>query len=169
MYKIDDIMTYTGRKSDEVYLETKLLPVNIRLFHSNERYKLLIESICIYFMDTLYYKFEDYAPLKGVSGANLGIPFNIIAIKDKDEDNGALLMLNPEIILTFPEEGSFTPSSNCGSVRLKKPIENRSRWNKIKVCYHDIEGVSKCKIFTGSVAYTIQHEIEHNQGILIID
>ena len=59
--------------------------------------------------------------------------------------------------------------SNCGSVRLDKSIQVwRYEW--VKVNYFNIFGIEEAEIFNREDGgFTIQHEINHNLGILITD
>jgi peptide deformylase len=58
--------------------------------------------------------------------------------------------------------------SNCGSILLKEPIKIK-RFKRISVAWYDVNGNYHMEDFKGQVACTIQHEIEHNLGILITD
>lgn len=73
-------------------------------------------------------------------------------------------MINPKIIKSGP---GFTQYeySNCGSLLLKEPIRVW-RHPRIVVNYFNRDGVS-CQ--TEGYLPTVQHEIDHNNGILITD
>jgi peptide deformylase len=59
--------------------------------------------------------------------------------------------------------------SNCGSVVLEEPIKVK-RHKKIVVSWFDHkDGKYQTQEFEGQLGNTIQHEIEHNLGILITD
>jgi peptide deformylase len=166
--KISDL-TFIENKEDKIYLKTKLLPVNIRLFKESPHYRLLIEHCCDIILTYSLTTLDGYTKPYGMSAANLAIPFNIISIvknRGKEDEYGEI-MINPTILRT----GKFKipTKTNCGSIRLNKSI-NVSRWEYITVSYFDIKGDHHIKQFSPKTnSFTIQHEIDHNNGILIID
>jgi peptide deformylase len=99
---------------------------------------------------------EGYKKPHGFSGANAGIPFRIIALAD------GTVMINPHFIHASGRKESI---SNCGSLTLKEPIKIY-RFSRVVVCYVDMEGN-----FQQVEGYlpTVQHEIDHCNGILITE
>ncbi len=161
--KIDDYSTYLYRPEDAPYLNTKLLDVSIRLFNINQDYKNIVLNVCNYMLRVLGHQYDDYPTLHGISGANLAIPFNIIGY---NLNGNSHIMINPRITEMSGEE---IGTSNCGSVRLKEPIEV-SRKALIRVEFYDLDGKRHNEYFgRKDGAMTIQHEIDHNQGIVILD
>lgn len=162
MRKVRDVIVQNLEKQDDV-LHRELFPVNMRLFKYNKKYRALVIGSVSLMEATLSETFSDYTTLKGISGANVGIPFNIIVVVDGED---VIKMINP----------SFTPigstmrkvKSNCGSLNLKEVISVK-RFKKVLVRYFDENGDKHEKSFSGAVGSTIQHEIEHNKGILITD
>ncbi len=139
-------------------LTRRLFDVNMRLFHANSEYRSLVQCVCDWIRECAMTEAVGYKPPHGYSGANAGIPWNIIALAD------GTVMINPKIV----DNGGGTirySESNCGSLMLDKPIEIW-RWANITVDYFDREG-SSCRV-TGYLP-TVQHEIDHNNGILITD
>ena len=101
------------------YLHRSLFDVSIRLYHSSKPYKCIVDGALNYLSSMFLKKFSDYPRIKGVSGANLAVPFNIIAIKQQTGDT--LVMINPKIRI---QEGKIRKvNSNCGSLVLDEPIE----------------------------------------------
>ena len=155
---------YDNEPCDEV-LHRKLFDVNMRLYGENRYYRTLIHEVIEHLLTCLETSFEDYAKVKGISGANVGIPFNIIAIRSGTE---TIPMINPKLLRQSRKIRKTT--SNCGSLNLKIDIEiERPEW--ITYSYYDMSGkrltVEKLEVSDG--ASTVLHEIEHNLGILIID
>jgi len=109
-------------------------------------------------------EYENYPKLAGLSGANIGIPFNIITLLKNDE---IVYMINPSIIKM--SRRTRIVNSNCGSLNLKEKISvSRREW--IDVSYYDVFGRHNQERFTiAEGGATIQHEIAHNRGILITD
>ncbi len=171
--KVDSCIQFMGREDENESLHSKLPDVNIRLFHSCAPYRKIIHEVCSHIITMLETKFEDYSENLGMSGANVGLPFNIIAFKNNGSTH---LMINPRIMkeetlrLECNQKGKLvTGFSNCGSVRLEKPIKVK-RFEGIWVEWYNFDGGQRSGNFTrvqGSL--TIQHEIDHNNGILIIE
>lgn len=167
--KIAHYLVQNDEEHDQV-LHVRLFPVNIRLLKENLGYMGIIEGIVSYMQDIMEEKFSDYPQCQGISGANVGIPFNIVIIKNK---KGNIVMLNPEII-AHSEEVVET-ESNCGSLNLDRKV-TVPRYKEVTVEYvdwpeeEDFEVVGafnkQVKVFKSA---TVQHEIDHNNGILIID
>lgn len=161
-YMVQDHMDGEGEKS---YLHRQLFNVNMRLYAINTAYYMFINNIISYMKVLFRLSYTDYEALKGVSGANIGIPFNIVVVADED-DEAFITMINPEIISYGDKKKSR--KSNCGSLRLDKPIMVE-RYDKIEVKYYDELGSGVATTFTGKLASTIAHEIDHNNGITIED
>ncbi len=165
-YTIQDNLIEWEYKED---LHRSLFDVSIRLYHSSRLYKCIVDDSLNYLSIMFLKKFSDYQKIKGVSGANLGIPFNIIAVKLQTGDT--LVMVNPKILV---QEGKIRKvNSNCGSLVLDNPIEVIRR-DRIEIEYYvrDDYGdkLSYCiNRFEGAEASTIQHEVDHNNGITILD
>jgi peptide deformylase len=155
------VQKYLPEETDDSYLHVPLLAVNMRLFKSSRPYKRLILSIAKYMTDLSKKEFSDYPKLQGISGANLGIPFDIIGIMIEEE---LVIMINP-VIVHYSDKKRIV-KSNCGSLRLEKPIEV-SRSKLITVSFFDINGCLKTKDYEGPIASTIQHEVDHNNGLTI--
>lgn len=167
--KVENYLTYIDNPEDVMFLRTKLLDVNMRLFNSNQEYKDIVLHCCELIRKCALTKMEGYKLPHGMSGANVGIPFNIIGIvQNRGESNVRCeIFINPKIV------ESFTPlikiKTNCGSIRLEKPIEV-NRFDTVRVTYFELDGVKHEETFDReNGSFTIQHEIDHNLGILITD
>ena len=165
MTKIAEKLTYLYNIHDHIFLTEKLFPVNIRLLVVSDSYKKLIQSCIDVIVDRLTTKYEDYPSPRGMSGANCGIPFNIISYFKKDKS--IVVMINPKIVEYSTHKR--IAASNCGSLRLKDSIDvERSR--DIEVSWYDIDGKKyKTKHGRDTQSSTIQHEVDHNNGITILD
>lgn len=168
--KVAEHIVQDGEKHDDC-LHRRLFDVNMRLFNTNGSYREIIDDIIHHMCDVFYNDFEDYASLKGISGANVGIPFNIVVISTSNDANNIdaltdfLIMINPQIVDDSGE--TVVKKSNCGSVNLPKSIDVE-RYTWVRVAYYDENGKHVVKKFT-KYSGTVQHEIEHNLGILITD
>jgi len=167
--KHSDCTTHINNEEDEVYLRTKHFPVNMRLFKTSPMYKDIILQQCNYIRHMCLTEKEGYKKPHGMSSANAGLSFNIIAFMEarNTPNEFCRIMINPEI-LQF--SGNIVDcTTNCGSLTLDKPIVIQ-RYDTIKVRYYDVTGTPYEEFFTRSQgSLTIQHEIDHNLGILILD
>lgn len=174
MYKtIRNHVVQNETKYDAI-LHRKGFDVNMFLFKTSKGYKKIIQSIVDHMWDLLRVSFDDYGEIRGISGANVGVPLNIIGIvvtKEAEEvckkkEGGSLFMINPRI--TKKSKKLMTVKSNCGSLNLPEKIEvERHEW--VEVEYFDTHGNLKKNKFTGAFGSTVQHEIDHNLGVLITD
>ena len=163
-------------------LTRKLFDVNMRLFHADQKnnwYKNHILAIIEQMEWILKSEFEDYSSNPkggkyGISGANLGIPYNIIAFwADGEAYNvkglGKFIfpMINPCIITKSAE--MHKTMSNCGSIKYKEKIPVL-RHKNITVSWYDEKGEKQQDVFSiKKGGATIQHEVDHSNGILIFD
>lgn len=156
MPKHEDYCTLYSNLDDRDILTRKLFDVNMRLFAANDQYRGLVLQCAEYIRWCATTPKDGYKKPHGYSGANAGIPWNIIALADGQ------VMINPKIIEASRRKESL---SNCGSLLLEKPIKIW-RFGRVVVDYFNMDGIS-CQL-EGYVP-TIQHEIDHNNGILITD
>jgi peptide deformylase len=166
---VNNYLTYIKNVGDICYLRTPLLGVNMRLFGVNAAYRELVRACCSYLRAVALTDLEGYGRPYGISGANLGIPFNIIGVVHHRGLSSATceVLINPEILeYTGPLEYA---SSNCGSLRLPESIEVL-RYANVRVRYYNEAGTLLESTFgRDGGSYTIQHEVDHNLGILITD
>ena len=100
---------------------------------------------------------------RGLAAPQVGINKRIILVK-LSTFGSPMAMINPVIMKA---SGSQTGSEAC----LSLPGLSRSvtRHYEITVEYHTLQGENKTLTCTGMAARVIQHEIDHLDGILIID
>ena len=180
---VKSLMVQLGEEHDAI-LTTPCLPVNIRLLCSSAAYYNVVRATVKHMENVMDMKFSDYASVQGISGANVGIPFNIVIINSLKDDQPKLCMLNPEVVWISSE--TTTSKSNCGSLCLDEKIEV-IRPAEVTVRYYkapkwlpskDVEFpftlspvTQKFRRYKEMFYHpgTIQHEIDHNNGILIVD
>lgn len=150
-----DVCTHIANPEDLDILTRPLFNVNMRLLKTSPSYFNVVKAAADYIWDMAHTTREGYKTPHGFSGANAGIPFNIIAVKGM-----SAAMLNPRVI---KGTGARTSMANCGSLTLAEPIEIL-RFAHVEVEYWDLEGDRH--LVEGFIP-TIQHEIDHNRGILI--
>lgn len=167
--KHSDYITHIDNSEDHECLKTKHFQVNTRLFGTSEEYRDIILQECAYIRRLCSTEKDGYKKPHGMSSANAGLAHNIIAyLKNRNLDNEkCIVMINPRIVSSSKE--MIVAESNCGSLTLKKSIRvKRHSW--IRVLWFTENGKWLIKKFTrNSGGLTIQHEIDHNNGILITD
>jgi peptide deformylase len=167
--KVEDYLTHIDNPEDVPYLKRPLFDVNMRLFHGNYEYKNIVLHCCEHIKHLARTTLDGYKKPHGMSGANVGIPFNIIAhVVNRNMYNESVhVMINPRII--FKTKDTQITRTNCGSIRLKEPIFVE-RNSGVLVEWFDVTGQWKQGVFRKTNnGFTIQHEIDHNLGILITD
>jgi len=141
----------------------------MRLFKTSEGYRDIIKNMCDYVSTICLTTMDGYKKPHGMSAANLGLGLNIIGVtRNRNKSNEyCQIMINPQLLEVDTDKA--TALSNCGSIRLPEPIPVE-RDLRIKVSYFDREGEFHIEEFSRNQgAFTIQHEIEHNLGVLITD
>ena len=102
----------------------------------------------------------------GLAAPQIGIRLRIIYVKSGGND---FSMINPEIIhdggLSWFKEACFSLPQTLE----KNGSINICRAKRIKVKFTDSDNKERIMKFDGLVAKTIQHEIDHLDGILITD
>ena len=147
-------------------LTRPLFDVNLKRFKNVPAYRNIVISVIAYMRNLLMlYEFSNYSKLAGISGANVGVPWNIVLVKDRNDK--CLTMINPSVV--GMSEGKITVKSNCGSLCITKKIDvGRREW--VEVLYYDVKGnPQKERFAVEDKGCTIQHEIDHNRGVLIVD
>ena len=165
MLKHSDYVTHIKNGEDVDVLTRKLFDVNMRLFQTSPQYKKIILDICEYLIWQCKTEKEGYKLPHGFSGANAGIPFNIISYRLKDD---IIVMINPKI--TRYSDEKIVSESNCGSLTLNIPI-TIERSSTIDVSFYDMGGNKRTLegVNRKNAGLTIQHEVDHNLGVLIYD
>lgn len=156
--------THIKHPEDRDVLTRRLFDVNMRLFETSPEYRKIVLEVCKYIRLCSETEKAGYKKPHGWSGANAGIPFNIIGVNR----NGVCdIMINPKILKSYGEK--IKSQSNCGSLTLEKSIEIE-RDEFVEIEYFTVSGAKiKKHVGRGEAGFTIQHEVEHNLGILIPD
>ena len=129
-----------------------------------------VESISEEIIETIVemYKTMYECKGKGLAANQIGVSLNIITIDNSTQNNPEvpLSMINPEIVSHSADTKLET--EKCLSLpQIKCTVP---RWTSIQITYTDVSGeLIEAKNFKSSVARTIQHEVDHLDGKLIID
>ena len=95
----------------------------------------------------------------------VGMAANMIGINKRiivfDNEGTYMLMLNPVIVR---QSGPYEAEEGCLSLTGTRKT---TRFQSIKVQWHNEKFQTRLKTFTGFTAEIIQHEIDHCEGVLI--
>jgi len=107
------------------------------------------------------------APGVGLSAIQVGVAQRIVVIDTaKDPDPPApLRLINPEIIWQAEETGPFEE----GCLSFPDQFEEVERSAAVHVQYLDASGESRVIEAEGLQAIALQHEIDHLDGVLLVD
>jgi len=102
----------------------------------------------------------------GLAACQVGVPRRIIVVDVSpiDSQQSFFAMINPEVIT---EEGEIDHEEGCLSV--PDCFEKLQRREKIRVRGISLEGKEMEVAGEGILAIALQHEIDHINGILILD
>ncbi len=102
----------------------------------------------------------------GLAACQVGVSRRVVVIdvSPMDPGRGIITMINPEII---SEEGEVDSEEGCLSV--PDCHENVKRKAKVRVKCFSLDGEEIEVTGEGILAIAIQHEIDHLDGILILD
>ena len=121
----------------------------------DERIRKLVQDMT----ETMY-----AAPGIGLAAPQVGESLRVITVDIARNGEGLIAMINPEIISS---EGEYVDEEGCLSVPDFK--ESIRRKQKIVVAGLDIDGKNIQLTAECLLAAAFQHEIDHLNGILIID
>ena len=107
------------------------------------------------------------APGVGLAAIQIGVPRRIVTVDTakKDEEKNPQVFLNPEILWTSEEKGTYEE----GCLSIPEYYEEVERPVAIKVRYMDLDGKTQEIDADGFLATVLQHEIDHTNGVLFID
>ncbi|MEO8199353.1 MAG: peptide deformylase [Gemmatimonadota bacterium] len=98
---------------------------------------------------------------RGLSAPQIGAPVRIICL----ELDKPLVLINPEIIDVGNED--FSIWDDCYSI--PDIVVRVSRAYRIRIRFQDVKGATTEAEFEGETAALVQHEIDHLDGVLIVD
>lgn len=98
---------------------------------------------------------------RGLAAPQIGAPIRIVYV----EEDGPLLLINPSIVDIGTSD--FHVWDDCFSI--PDLIVRVQRAHHLSVEYQDLSGEMHAMDAEGSMAELLQHEIEHLDGVLIVD
>jgi hypothetical protein len=87
---------------------------------------------------------------------------------EKGIDSGGMFLFNPRIIARSPEVDMKVWTEEC-LVLPPSFTATVLRDSSVTVQYEDLEGKTKNKFLDGELARALQHEMDHDRGVLILD
>ena len=102
----------------------------------------------------------------GLAAPQVGESVRVAVIDRRGTEDGDsdLVMINPEITVSWGHE-----SSEEGCLSLPEIWVKVKRASHLKLAYHDLSGEQQTLKASGRFAVAIQHELDHLDGVLIID
>lgn len=116
-----------------------------------------IRNICISMVDTM-----NANNGVGLAANQVGILKRIVVIKDGEEDK---VMINPEIV----EYSQEICDMKEGCLSIPDTFLDIQRPETIKVKYRNMKGKPQFETYYGLTSRIIQHEIDHLDGIVMVD
>ena len=104
------------------------------------------------------------APGAGLAAPQVGVLQRIIVV-DVNDENGLIELINPEIIRTSEEQTVLEE----GCLSIPAAAYNVIRARQVKVKGLDRKGREVIIEAEGYLARALQHEIDHLDGVLLID
>ncbi len=107
------------------------------------------------------------APGVGLAAVQIGTPKRVVTmdLSKKEEPKQPQVFINPEMVWSSPEKTTYEE----GCLSIPEFYGEVERPAQVKVKYLDAEGEPREVEANGLLATVLQHEIDHLNGILIID
>ena len=107
------------------------------------------------------------APGIGLAAIQLGVPRRVITLDlaKKEEPKKPQVVINPEVLWSSEERGTYEE----GCLSIPEIYEDIERPAQVKVRYMDLDGKTHEVDANGLLATCLQHEIDHLNGVLLID
>ena len=151
IYTIDD-------KNEEKVLRNKSLDVDFKNFENLDTFTEDLLYTAIHSED------QGNVPAGGIAAPQVGINKRLFFILNYDT-NEWQLFINPEITPL----GYTKTSSKEGCLSVPNREEEILRYKKVKIKYQDKDGNWKTEKYSDLNAISLQHEVDHLDGILFID
>ncbi len=100
----------------------------------------------------------------GLAAVQIGVPVRLMMVKYGES---YLFLVNPEIVKVSPQ--TSTMGESCLSVGRGQEFYYVARPKRVKVQYADLNGTRRTLKAESITARILQHEIDHLEGVLIID
>ncbi len=108
------------------------------------------------------------APGIGLAAPQVGVLSRVLVmdcVKDPDQDPEPMVLINPEVISTSEELGTYEE----GCLSIPEQYAEVQRPAVVQVRWMDLDGQTREAQFDGLWATCVQHEIDHLDGKLFID
>ncbi|MDB5601121.1 MAG: peptide deformylase [Xanthobacteraceae bacterium] len=107
------------------------------------------------------------APGIGLAAIQIGVAQRVVTmdLAKKEEDAEPLVFINPEIVWSSEELGSYEE----GCLSIPEYYEEVERPARVRAKYLDLDGNEHLIEADGLLATCLQHEIDHLNGVLFID
>jgi peptide deformylase len=99
----------------------------------------------------------------GLAAPQVGVSKRIIVALNQEDNQKAMVFINPEIVWTSDE--TISMEEGCLSIPEQSCIINRAK--EVIIKFRDMKGKPHRVLFGGLNARIIQHEIDHLDGVLM--
>jgi peptide deformylase len=102
----------------------------------------------------------------GLAAPQIGESVRVAVIDRRGTENGEedLVMINPEISVAWGHD-----TSEEGCLSLPEIWVKVKRASHVKLAYYDLNGERQSLKASGRFAVAIQHELDHLDGVLLVD
>lgn len=104
------------------------------------------------------------APGIGITASHIGVSQRVVVIR-LPTDEKARTYVNPRVVVTSAETARYGE----GSVSMPGVTEEIERPARVRVQFHDLDGVGQVVDADGLLSVCLQHEIDQLNGIFWID
>ena len=107
------------------------------------------------------------APGIGLAAIQIGVAQRVVTmdLAKKDEPKQPQVFINPEVVWASDEKATYEE----GCLSIPEYYEEVERPAQVKVKFTDLDGKAHEIEANGLLATVLQHEIDHLNGVLIID
>ncbi|GMI13898.1 hypothetical protein TrLO_g14626 [Triparma laevis f. longispina] len=103
----------------------------------------------------------------GLAAQQCGVDASIVYLEEPSSSSNTFL-INPQIVKRSPETEMKPWTEFCLVLPPSLKIE-LLRDSSVTVEYNDLTGERGTRTFTGELSRAVQHEMDHDRGILIVD
>ena len=127
-----------------------------------ERVDDAVRGLVADMLDTMY-----EAPGIGLAAVQIGVPRRVVTVdvSKKDEERAPQVFINPEIIAHSEELSVYEE----GCLSIPDVHEDVERPARVRVRFIDLAGAAQEIEADGLLATCLQHEVDHLDGVLLID
>jgi peptide deformylase len=107
------------------------------------------------------------APGVGLAAIQIGMPLRMVTmdVSKSEDEHQPLVLINPEIVWASEEKRVYEE----GCLSIPEYYEEVERPDRVRFRYVNLQGETVEQDADGLLATCVQHEIDHLNGVLLID